>query len=75
MQALNQFTTTELLLMVSPLILLQLSLAIYCLILIWKKGVANLNPWIWSGLVLFFNLIGPLAFLVLGRKRWQDERA
>lgn len=66
-------STGELLAILAPVVLLQLGLALYCLIQIWRKGVANLNPWIWSAIVLFFNFVGPIAFLLVGKKRWEEN--
>ncbi len=70
---LSGISTQELLSMLAPIIILQLGIAIYCLFLIWTKGVSSLNRWIWSAFVLFVNLLGPIAFLLFGRKRWQDD--
>lgn len=57
-----------------PLILLQLGLALYCTVLIWRKGVQNLNKPLWTLIVLFVNMIGPVMFLLVGRKRWTDDQ-
>ncbi|NLM77588.1 MAG: PLDc_N domain-containing protein [Ruminococcaceae bacterium] len=59
----------ELLIMVSPLIAIQLGLAVYCVIKICKEGVANLNRWSWILICLFVNIIGSIAFLIIGRKK------
>lgn len=69
----NAMPLSDLLPMLAPLVIFQISLAVYCLIQIWRKGVSNLNPWIWSGIVLFVNLLGPLVFLLFGRKKWNDD--
>ncbi|HAW70086.1 MAG TPA: hypothetical protein DCY84_08145 [Firmicutes bacterium] len=66
----NTFTITEeLILVLSPLIILQISLAVYCGTKIFKEGVQNLNKWAWLMICLFVNLIGPIAFLLAGRKK------
>ena len=59
----------ELLIMVSPLIAIQLGLAVYCVIKICKEGVANLNRWSWILICLFVNIIRSIAFLIIGRKK------
>lgn len=65
----NEFAfSMETLLMVLPLIVLQLGLVIFCVVKIFREGVQNLNRWAWLGICLFFSLIGPLAFLIIGRK-------
>jgi uncharacterized membrane protein len=65
----NEFVLTkDMLLILSPLILLQLSLAVYCGIKIFREGVRNLNKWTWFSICLFVNVIGPVLFLLVGRK-------
>jgi hypothetical protein len=65
----NDFKLTkDMLLFLSPLILLQLSLAVYCGIKIFREGVQNLNKWAWFLICLFVNVIGPVLFLLVGRK-------
>lgn len=61
--------TAETLLILSPLIFLQLSLAVYCGIRIFKEGVQNLNKGAWFSICLFINVIGPVLFLLVGRKK------
>lgn len=61
--------TTDLMLMLLPLVALQIGLAIYCAVKIFKEGVQNLNKWVWLVICLFVNLLGPIIFLILGRKK------
>lgn len=61
--------TLQNLLIISPIIIIQLSLALFCIIKIFKEGVANLNKWIWVLIVLFISLFGPVIFLTVGRRR------
>jgi hypothetical protein len=61
--------TRELLIMLLPLILVQVGLFIYCATRIYKEGVENLKGWIWILICLLVNLIGPIIFLIVGRKR------
>lgn len=66
----NEFVLTkDMLLILSPLILLQLSLVVYCGIKIFREGVQNLNEWAWFLICLFVNVIGPVFFLLVGRKK------
>ncbi|MEA4969148.1 MAG: PLD nuclease N-terminal domain-containing protein [Candidatus Pelethousia sp.] len=66
----NEFALTkDMLLILSPLILLQISLAVYCSIKIFREGVQNLNIWAWFFICLFANVIGPVLFLLVGRKK------
>lgn len=66
----NEFAlTTDMLLILYPLVLLQLGLAAYCGIKIFKEGVQNLNKWAWFFICLFVNVIGPVLFLLVGRRK------
>lgn len=69
----DNYSVSEIVKMLLPLILFQVGLAIYCTLLIWKKGVRNLNKPLWTVIVLFVNMIGPIAYLLLGRKNWTDD--
>lgn len=62
----------DLLGLLAPLIVLNYSMALFCLFLIWKKGTENLTPLIWSFIVMLITGFGSLAFLVLGRKKSND---
>lgn len=59
----------DMLLMLLPLVLLQLGLALFCIIKILREGVENLNKPAWILICLFFNLLGPVIFLIAGRKK------
>ncbi len=61
--------TKELILMLLPLVAIQLGLAIYCAVKIFKEGVQNLNKWLWLVICVFVNLLGPMLFLIIGRKK------
>lgn len=63
--------TTEMILMLLPVIAIQLGLAVYCIVKIFKEGVANLNKWFWLAICLFVNLLGPMLFLLIGRRKAQ----
>ena len=58
----------ETVLIILPLVVIQLGLAIYCVVKILKEGVSNLSPWIWICICLLGSLIGPISFLIVGRK-------
>jgi len=61
--------TTETVLLLLPLIAIQVGLAIYCAVKIFREGVENLNKWAWLAICLFVNLLGPVIFLIVGRKK------
>jgi len=66
----NEFNM-KVLIMLSPLLVIQFGLALFCAVKIFKEGVANLNKWIWLGIVLLGNIAGSIVFLVIGRRREQ----
>lgn len=70
----DNMTTIETIKLIAPLIVIQFGLSIYCIIDIFRNGVRNLNKSIWILIVLFINLIGAISYLLLGRKRWQDDK-
>lgn len=61
--------TKEIILMLLPIIIIQISLAVYCIIKILKEGVEIGNQTIWIVIVSILNLIGPILFLIIGRKK------
>lgn len=65
----KELLTTQMLLLLLPLFILQISLMIYCIIKISKEGVENLNTTTWIIIVLFVNMLGPILFLIIGRKK------
>jgi hypothetical protein len=60
-------TPMDIILIASPLILIQFALAVFCILDILKKGVRNLNPTIWI-IISLVNLVGAIAYLLFGRK-------
>jgi len=52
-----------------PVIVLQLSLVIFCLFKLKGDKVKYLPKWAWALIVLFTNLIGPIIYLMFGRER------
>lgn len=61
--------TKEMILLLLPLVAIQLGLAIYCVLKIFREGVQNLNKWLWLVICVFVNLLGPMLFLIIGRKK------
>ena len=61
--------TTEFILMLLPIVAIQLGLAIYCALKIFREGVQNLNKWLWLVICVFGSLLGPMLFLIIGRKK------
>lgn len=65
----DQLNTRDLILLILPLAVLQYGLAAYCIVKIAREGVANLTRWAWILICLLVNLVGPLTFLLIGRRR------
>ncbi len=70
----TQLTLAEALKLFAPVLFIQIALNIYCIINILKKGVRNLNKPVWIIIVLGVNIFGAVAYLALGRRRWEDDR-
>lgn len=63
------YFTGETLLLLLPLAAIQLGLAAYCALRIYREGTETLSRWAWLTICLFVQLIGPIAFLIAGRKK------
>lgn len=57
----------------APIIVLHFSLMFFCIYNIFKKGVRNLSEWIWVLIVAFIQIVGPIIFLMFGRKKGYDD--
>jgi len=51
-----------------PLILFQGLLALYCVVNILKHGTRSLSKAPWILISLFINFIGPVAYILFGKK-------
>lgn len=65
----DNLLSTEALVAIIPLFLIQFSLVVYCVVNIFKYGVANLNKLVWIVIVIFVNLLGPIIYLMVGRRK------
>lgn len=54
--------------LVAPLIVLQLVLMITALVSCVKQEKLNGPKWLWICIILFVNIIGPIAYFVAGRR-------
>lgn len=70
---LEDMSTIEIIKLLAPLIMIQFGLAAWCVIDILRKGVKNLSKGLWIVIVVVINLIGPIIYLTLGRKKWEDD--
>lgn len=58
----------ELLPIITPILLIQLGLIIFCLIKVLKQTTFKfLNKPVWMMIILFVQLFGPIAYLLLER--------
>ena len=55
--------------LLAPIILLEISLVIFCLYRLTKDKVKFLPKWEWALIILCIQLIGGIAFLLIGRER------
>jgi hypothetical protein len=53
--------------LLSPLIIIQLSLMIFSIFRLLRDEVRYLPKWAWLFIIIFVNLFGPLIFLGFGR--------
>ena len=52
-----------------PLVFIQLSFQIYCIVdLVKREKVRFDNKIIWGAIIVFFNIIGSIIYLVIGRE-------
>ena len=52
-----------------PLIIIEYGLMIYALVQAVRSDVAYLPRWGWILIIVFFGIIGPAVFLIVGRKK------
>lgn len=55
--------------LILPLIVVQLSLMIFCLYKLKNDKVKYLPKWAWCVIIVLFNFIGPILYLIIGRER------
>ncbi len=51
-----------------PLIVVQLGLMIYCLVDISRRERVKGPKWLWTIIIIFGELIGPVVYLIAGRE-------
>ena len=56
-----------------PVIIIELGFLVFALVLAIKNEVAYLPKWAWILIIVFINLIGPILFLIFGRKKDKDN--
>ncbi len=61
-------TLRELLPFIIPIVLLQLALMLFALIDLARRPKANGPKWLWVIIIIGFNLLGPIAYFLVGRQ-------
>jgi len=51
-----------------PVLLLQLGLAIFCLVDLARREKTKGPKWMWAIIIIFGQLAGPLVYLLIGRE-------
>ncbi|MFC7322896.1 PLD nuclease N-terminal domain-containing protein [Halobacillus campisalis] len=51
----------------APLIIIQLILVITALISLAKAQFTNGPKWLWALIIIFFNILGPIAYFIFGK--------
>ena len=65
----DELSTGQLAALVIPLVLIELGLMAFALNdLLRRERVKGGNKWLWGILIVFFGMIGPIAYLLLGRE-------
>ncbi|MBS4535332.1 PLDc_N domain-containing protein [Clostridium sp. D2Q-14] len=70
---LEGLSTMEIFKMFLPVIIVELALKMFCLVSIFKNGVKNLNKIAWTLVVLLISTLGPIVFLIFGRRNNYDD--
>ncbi|AGK96351.1 hypothetical protein Clopa_1370 [Clostridium pasteurianum BC1] len=65
----NGMTVIEIVKMLSPLIILEFCLKIFCFYRLYKDKVKFFPKYIWFIIILVISTIGPLGYLLIGRKK------
>jgi len=60
-------TLNELLPFLVPIILLQIALMVVALVDLVRRERTRGPKWAWALVIVFFNLIGPVVYLLFGR--------
>lgn len=56
-----------------PVIIIEMGFLVFALVLAIKNEVAYLPKWGWILIIVLINLIGPILFLIIGRKKDTDN--
>ena len=57
----------EIIKIITPLIVIEMALKLYCLFKLSKDEIKIFNKPIWIAIIMLFSTIGPLSYLIFGR--------
>jgi hypothetical protein len=49
--------------------IIEYGLMIFALVILFRNEAAYLPKWGWALIIIFFGFIGPIVFLIVGRKK------
>ena len=55
-----------------PILIIEYGLMIFALVQLFKKEVKYLPKWGWALIIILVNIIGPVVFLVVGKKKDEE---
>jgi hypothetical protein len=61
-------TLIELLPFLVPILLLQIALMIIALVDLVRRERTRGPKWVWAVVIVFFNILGPVIYLIAGRE-------
>lgn len=53
-----------------PVLVIQLGLVIFTLLDLVKNPNPNGSKWMWAAIIVVINIIGPILYLVIGRRNY-----
>ncbi|AFK86338.1 MULTISPECIES: PLD nuclease N-terminal domain-containing protein [Thermoanaerobacterium] len=65
----DNLSTSEIIRLFAPLIIIQLGLMIFSIYRLTKDKVRFLPKWAWLIIIVLGEILGPLMFLIIGREK------
>ncbi|MDI3478186.1 MAG: hypothetical protein PWQ59_1711 [Thermoanaerobacterium sp.] len=65
----DNLSTSEIIRLFAPLIIIQLGLMIFSIYRLTKDKVRFLPKWAWLIIIVLGEILGPLIFLIIGREK------
>jgi len=56
-----------------PLLIIEYGLMIFALVQAARNEVAYLPKWAWILIIVFFGIVGPIVFLIVGKKKETED--